>query len=32
MMKEARLYSGKKAVPLASGIGKSGQGHVNQWY
>ena len=31
-MKGARLYNGEKAVSLASGIVKSGQLHVIQWY
>ena len=29
--KEARIYKGEKAVSSASGAGKAGEPHVNQW-
>ena len=31
MTKEARIYNGEKTVSWASGIGETGQLHVNQW-
>ena len=30
LTKEARIYNGEKTVSLASGIGNTGQLHVNQ--